>query len=230
VSGGNDQIGRTWDATSGEAKTTLIGHDNYIECCVFAPPSSYKHLATLARLKKTPPAGNSAEFIATGSRDKTIKLWDSRGTLIKTLVGHDNWVRGLVFHPEGKYLISVSDDRTLRCWDLSQEGRLAKTLEDSHGHFVSCIRWAPSLVINSPIKGVGTVTNGDSRKEDAIKVRSRCVIVAGSVDLNVRIFASWDIQPKNWLLMTATTTNFLASRLSEYPFEKVSLRKSATKS
>jgi hypothetical protein len=35
------------------------------------------------------------------------------------------------------------------------------------------------------------------------------------------------IQPKNWLLMTATTTNFLASRLSVYPFEKVSLRKSA---
>jgi WD40 repeat protein len=52
VSGGNDQIGRTWDATSGEAKTTLIGHDNYIECCVFAPLSSYKHLATLAGLKK----------------------------------------------------------------------------------------------------------------------------------------------------------------------------------
>jgi platelet-activating factor acetylhydrolase IB subunit alpha len=190
VSGGYDQIGRTWDATSGEAKATLIGHDNYIECCVFAPPSSYKHLATLAGLEKTPPAGNLAEYIATGSRDKTIKLWDSRGALIKTLVGHDSWVRGLVFHPEGKYLISVSDDRTLRCWDLSQEGRLAKTLEDSHGHFVSCIRWAPSLVNDSPIKGVGTVTNGDSRKEDAIKVRSRCVIATGSVDLNVRIFAS----------------------------------------
>jgi len=191
VSGGNDQIGRTWDATLGEAKATLIGHDNYIECCVFAPPSSYKHLATLAGLKKTPLAGNSAEFIATGSRDKTIKLWDNRGTLIKTPVGHDNWVKGLVFHPEGKYLISVSDDRTLRCWDLSQEGKLAKTLEDSHGHFFfSCIRWTPSFVIDSPIKGVGTVSNGDSRKEDAIQVRSRCVIVTGSVDLNVRIFAS----------------------------------------
>jgi platelet-activating factor acetylhydrolase IB subunit alpha len=183
VSSGNDQTARIWDVSSGEAKATFIGHENFIECCVFAPPASYKHLATLSGLKKPPPATNSAEYIATGARDKTIKIWDCRGVLIKTLVGHDNWVRGLVFHPGGKYLISVSDDRTLRCWDLSQEGRLAKTLEESHGHFVSCIRWAPSLVKDSPVDGI----NGESKEGDA-KLTNRCVIATGSIDMNVRIF------------------------------------------
>lgn len=193
LSAGNDQTARIWDASSGEPKATLLGHEHTIECCVFAPPSSYEHLATLAGLKKPPPLSSSAEFVATGSRDKSVRIWDARGTLIKTLMGHDNWVRGLVFHPGGKFLISVSDDKTLRCWDLEQGGKLVKTIDDAHGHFVSCIRWAPSLVKDAPATNGdmnGTVTNGQSKKDDATKVSIRCVIATGSVDLNVRVFAS----------------------------------------
>ena len=162
VSGGNDQTAMIWDALSGEAKATLLGHENFIECCVFAPPASYGHLATLAGLKKPPLATSSAEYVATGARDKSIKIWDVRGTLIKTLIGHDNWVKGLVFHPGGKYLISVGDDKTLRCWDLSQGGRLVKTLDGAHEHFVTCIRWAPSVV--NDVNGENGATNGVSKK------------------------------------------------------------------
>lgn len=193
LSAGADQTARIWDAVSGEAKATMIGHDHTIECCVFAPPAAYGHLATLAGYKKPPPANSSGEFCATGSRDKTIRLWDSRGTLIKTLVGHDNWVRGLVFHPGGKYLFSVADDKTLRCWDLAQEGKLVKTLDDAHGHFVSCIRWAPGVIKDVPTTNGntnGATTNGTSKKEEAKQVSIRCVIATGSVDLNVRVFAS----------------------------------------
>ncbi|RFU25562.1 hypothetical protein B7463_g10784, partial [Scytalidium lignicola] len=191
LSAGADQTARIWDASSGELKATLLGHEHAIECCVFAPPTSYPHLAKLAGLNKPPPASSSAEFMATGSRDRCIKLWDARGTLIKTLVGHDNWVRGLVFHPGGKYLLSVSDDKTLRCWDLSQEGKLVKNLENAHGHFVSCIRWAPSVVKDvAPVNGEnGATTNGFAKKDDAAKVSIRCVIATGSVDMSVRVFA-----------------------------------------
>lgn len=189
LSAGNDQTARIWDAASGEPKATLLGHDHVIECCVFAPPTAYEHLAKLAGQKKPPPSSSSAEFVATGSRDKSIRIWDARGTLIKTLMGHDNWVRGLVFHPGGKFLISVSDDKTLRCWDLAQECKLVKTLDDAHGHFVSSIRWAPGQIKDVPIaNGSATPTNG-VKKEEA-KVSIRCVIATGSVDLNVRVFAS----------------------------------------
>ncbi|KAF2460477.1 platelet-activating factor acetylhydrolase IB alpha subunit [Lineolata rhizophorae] len=197
VSAGNDQTARLWDAASGEAKTAFVGHEHHVECVAIAPPASYSHLAGLAGLKKAPPAGSSAEFIATGSRDKTIKVWDGRGTLIKTLVGHDNWVRGLVFHPGGKYLLSCSDDKTIRCWDLAQEGKCVKTLEDAHGHFVSCIRWAPSVVKDDPLNGAAAgangVVNGGAPKKDepgGQKMNIRCVIATGSVDQNVRVFAS----------------------------------------
>lgn len=192
ISAGVDQTARLWDASSGELKATLLGHDHTIECCVFAPPASYINLAALAGVKKPPALSSSAEYIATGSRDKSIKIWDARGTLIKTLLGHDNWVKGLVFHPGGKYLLSVSDDKTLRCWDLEQEGKLVKTLDDAHGHFVSCIRWAPGVVKDVPTNNGqnGATPNGVKKDDIAGKTNIRCVIATGSVDKAVRVFAS----------------------------------------
>jgi platelet-activating factor acetylhydrolase IB subunit alpha len=191
VSAGNDNTARIWRTTSGEPQATLLGHEHHIECCVFAPPASYGYLATLAGQKKPPPPSSSAEFVATGARDKSIRLWDARGTLIKTLVGHDNWIRGLVFHPGGKYLLSVADDKTLRCWDLSQEGKLVKTLDDTHGHFISCIRWAPGVIKEAPTtNGVNGTPNGKKKEDPAANVSIRCVIATGSVDLKVRVFAS----------------------------------------
>lgn len=52
-------------------------------------------------------------------------------------VGHDNWVRGVLFHPGGKYLVSCSDDKTLRIWDYKNK-RCAKTLA-AHEHFATTL-------------------------------------------------------------------------------------------
>lgn len=53
------------------------------------------------------------------------------------LNGHDNWVRGIVFHPGGKYIISASDDRTIRCWDIRNK-RCLKTI-NAHQHFCTSV-------------------------------------------------------------------------------------------
>ena len=189
LSAGSDQTARLWDAASGNQAALFLGHDHVIECVALAPPASYTHLSSLAGLKKPPPATSSAEFIATGSRDKTIKIWDSRGTLIKTLVGHDNWVRGLLFHPGGKYLLSCGDDKTIRCWDLAQEGKCVKTVEDAHSHFVNAMRWAPGVVKDAPATN-GVNGAGAGEKKEEAKVQIRCVIATACVDMSVRVFAS----------------------------------------
>ncbi|CAG8614070.1 684_t:CDS:2, partial [Paraglomus occultum] len=91
------------------------------------------------------------QYIVTGSRDKTIKIWDSTGQCVRTLVGHDNWVRGLVFHSSGKYLISASDDKTIKIWDI-KTGRCYKTVE-AHAHFVTCIAFNHG----NPVVATGSV-------------------------------------------------------------------------
>ncbi|KAM4063516.1 WD domain, G-beta repeat domain-containing protein [Hirsutella rhossiliensis] len=137
VSASGDQTLRIWDTATGYFVRTLqghdgwntlilVGHENVVKCCALAPSASYPHLAAWGGLKTPPPASSTAEFMASGSRDKTIKLWDARG---------------------GRYLLSVADDKTLRCWDLSQQGSCVKVLKGTHGQFITCLRWASSGVV-----------------------------------------------------------------------------------
>ncbi len=138
----DDQTARIWELSTGETKVELRGHEHVVEVAIFAPVSSYPALRELAGLitPKDASATAPAQFVATGSRDKTIRIWDSAGQCLKTLVGHDNWVRGLAFSPNGKHLLSVSDDKTMRIWDL-KSGRCTKTI-DAHQHFCTSVAWA----------------------------------------------------------------------------------------
>ncbi|PSB43226.1 hypothetical protein C7B80_24915 [Cyanosarcina cf. burmensis CCALA 770] len=47
---------------------------------------------------------------------------------VKSLIGHSEWIRAIAFSPDGKYLISGSNDRTVRLWDL-QTGQLIRLLK-----------------------------------------------------------------------------------------------------
>ncbi|KAM0424846.1 hypothetical protein ACHAPT_009902 [Fusarium lateritium] len=114
-----------------------------------------------------------------------------------TLVGHDNWVRAIAFHPGGKYLLSVSDDKTLRCWDLSQGGKCIKVLGDVHERFITSLRWAPRIVKDAigaaegqHSEAGGTLTRNGTEKSTAAKVQIRCIIATGGVDQKLRIFAN----------------------------------------
>lgn len=100
-----------------------------------------------------------------------------------------------MFHPYDRYLLSVNDDKTLRCWDLAQEGKCVKTLSGVQEHFATSLRWAPSVTKGpAAVNGEGDRNGpyGMSTPKTAATddVRIHCVIATGSVDLNVRIFAN----------------------------------------
>jgi len=133
----HDKTVRLWDLSKGETVHVMRDHSHYIECLAFSPPS----VAEMNTLDGKSYKGKygSGNFLASGSRDKTIKIWEvSTGQCIMTLVGHDNWVRDLIWHPTGKYIYSSSDDKSIKVWDLTQ-GRAIKTINDAHAHFVSCM-------------------------------------------------------------------------------------------
>jgi len=63
--------------------------------------------------------------LATGSEDKTIRLWElPSGKERQRIAGHRWGVQSLAFSPDGKTLLSESGDQVIRQWDISGPRRL----------------------------------------------------------------------------------------------------------
>jgi len=160
----NDQSVRIWSTQTKECKADLREHDHVVECIAWAPETATAAIreatattaGEISAMNSSGKLGSSTAalngpFIASGSRDKTIKVWDvSTGICLFTLIGHDNWVRGISWHPGGKYLLSASDDKTLRIWDVGHR-RCSKRL-DAHTHFCTSVdfhRASPFVITGS---------------------------------------------------------------------------------
>ncbi|WP_293106902.1 hypothetical protein [Moorena sp. SIOASIH] len=83
------------------------------------------------------------ELIASGSRDKTIKLWRKDGTLLKSFRGHRAGIQSVSFSQDGQMLASGSEDKTVKLW--RKDGSLVMTLDGPDGHTktVHCVRFSP---------------------------------------------------------------------------------------
>jgi WD40 repeat protein/tetratricopeptide (TPR) repeat protein len=56
------------------------------------------------------------KLLASGSLDKTVKLWRPNGILFQTLAGHKDAVTSVSFSPDGQTLASASLDKTVKLW------------------------------------------------------------------------------------------------------------------
>ncbi|XP_033222303.1 lissencephaly-1 homolog isoform X2 [Belonocnema kinseyi] len=132
----NDQTVRIWSVANKETKVELRDHDHVVECIAWAPDCARAPINAAAGADNK--GAHEGPFLASGSRDKSIRVWDvGAGVCLFTLIGHDNWVRSIVFHPGGKFIVSASDDKTLRVWDIRNK-RAMKTLE-AHVHFCTSV-------------------------------------------------------------------------------------------
>ncbi|MDJ0898785.1 MAG: hypothetical protein QNJ55_08230, partial [Xenococcus sp. MO_188.B8] len=76
-------------------------------------------------------------ILASGSFDRTIKLWNvETGQEIRTLQGHDGSVWSVSFSPDGTILASGSSDDTIKLWNV-ETGQEIRTLQRHDGSVFS---------------------------------------------------------------------------------------------
>jgi WD40 repeat protein len=103
-----DGVARVWDVDAEASLPVLRGHTDFVYPVAFSP---------------------DGEWIASGSWDRTVALWDAATGERCGVLRHPGAVRALAFSPDSSWLVSAADgEERLHVWDVAT-GRRRKAID-----------------------------------------------------------------------------------------------------
>lgn len=160
ASASKDQTIKLWQVKNGNNLQTLAYN---------SPVSS---------ISFNPKNGN---ILVSGSdEDQSIKIWKNDGKQMNEYkkIKLDFPVTAVVFHPEGQFFASVSDDNKVRFWDI--EGSLLFPPLDAHKEKISSLSFSPD--------GKYMVTASDDQTVKLWEVNGKTVTVKKTLIGNFQVF------------------------------------------
>ena len=234
----NDGTLKLWNVEDGTHKKTLLAHNNtWVRGVSFSPDGKFiassdslgwvklwkvedgtvKDDTPLKTISAHPSRwvtyvkfSPDSKILASASSDTTVKLWKVEdGSLLKTLKGHKNGVRGVDFSPDGKNLASTTEDGKLKLWNI-EDGSELYTFQGHRG-----VVWGASfspdgkLLASSGEDGTLKVWNLENRETEPQTLKSHVgrvsnvtfnrdgkMLVSAGSDRTIRLWFLEGIEPR----------------------------------